>query len=605
MQRRALAFCAFLFVLAVIARVGAGQQPATSARQQQQQPAFRAGIVVVPIDARVIDNRTGKAVADLKAEDFTLLEDGVVQPIRLFERHSLAPEAAPAPGTRIPIRESAFGAPSQNNRIFLIVLGRGKHNLSTSRPLDALQHFVRDQLLPQDQVAVFAYDRATDFTTGHEEVAKLIERFQKMHYDIDMDVRLQVESGLAGLYGSRALPKNVQAKIDGLFLGAGTLASVQLGRGETAATKRAEADAKVQADQLQRADVNQKVADMAAQAKKDLGVDLPGSLPSWTTIDEVTSQMFTTLTFDDFMQNNAQSLQDLGNCYAGVEYLRHLEGEKHLIFVTERGMNLPRVEDDTALADAASDARVSIHTFQTGGIEGQRGGTPQNTWSETFAFKSLRTIAEMSGGTSSVGENGIVAVDRINDMTRTDYVLGYYPSMARLDGSFRKIEVKVKRPDSTVLYRHGYYARRDVGSFNRRDFITQQRMQAAASFSREIKDIKLKLNASLEKSPAGGYQLVVNLGIDPAKLAFTVADGKHLGVVDIYIVAADEKGQLLGQQYQRAGLDLTEEVYQKVMKSGGIPYGARIEINPGVRQVRVIVYDYKADLIGRADARVF
>jgi hypothetical protein len=28
-------------------------------------------------------------------------------------------------------------------------------------------------------------------------------------------------------------------------------------------------------------------------------------------------------------------------------------------------------------------------------------------------------------------------------------------------------------------------------------------------------------------------------------------------------------------------------------------------VNPGVRQVRVIVYDYKADLTGRADARVY
>lgn len=305
------------------------------------------------------------------------------------------------------------------------------------------------------------------------------------------------------------------------------------------------------------------------------------------------------------MQSNAQSLQDLGNCYAGIEYLRHLEGEKHMLFVTERGMALPRLEDDTDLAASANDARVAIHTFQTGGIQGQAGGVPQNNLDETFRFKALRTIAELSGGTSSVAENGIVAVDRINDMTRNDYVIGYYPSMARLDGSYRKIEVKVKRPDSTVVYRHGYYARRDVGSFNRRDFITNQRMQAAAGFTREIKDIKLKLDAALGRNPAGEHQLAITLGIDVAKLAISVENGKRVGSIDILIVAADDKGQLLGQHYQRANIDLTEEVYQKLLKSGGIPYNARIATNPGVRQVRVIVYDYKADLVGRADAKVF
>jgi VWFA-related protein len=612
MNRRALAFCAFLGVLAVIARLGAwpvptaGPQQAAAAPQAQQQPAFRSGIIVVPIDVHVIDNRTGKAVSDLKQEDFTLLEDGVAQPIRLFEKHAFTPET-PAPGAKIPIRESAFGAPAQTNRVFLIVLGRGKHNLSTSRPLDALQHFVRDQLLPQDQAAVFAYDRATDFTTDHEEIARLIERFQKVHYEIDMDVRLQVESGLAGLYGSRALPTKVQDKIDILFQGTGAVASRELGRGETAATRRADADSQLAAGDHQRADVNQKSLDMAAADKANMGVNTPGGLGGWSSLDEVTSQMFTSLTLDDFMQNNAQSLQDLGNCYAGIEYLRHLEGEKHMIFVTERGMSLPRVEDDTDLAAAANDARVAIHTFQTGGIMGQQGGQVQSAqnFTEAFAFKALRTIAELSGGTSSIAEQGIVAVDRINDVTRNDYVLGYYPSMARLDGSYRKIDVKVKRPDSTVVFRHGYYARRDVGSFNRRDFITNQRMQAAASFSREIKDLKLKLNASLEPNPSGGHQLVVTLGIDPTKLAITVENGKRVGSVDILVVAADERGNVLGQHYQRANIDLAEDVYQKVLKSGGIPYNARIESNPGVRNVRVIVYDYKADLVGRADARVF
>ena len=84
-MRRATTVCTILLVL-VMARVGASpQQPAA---QQQQQPAFRSSIIVVPIDVRVIDNKTGKAVGDLKAEDFTLLEDGAPQPIRLFVKHN-------------------------------------------------------------------------------------------------------------------------------------------------------------------------------------------------------------------------------------------------------------------------------------------------------------------------------------------------------------------------------------------------------------------------------------------------------------------------------------------------------------------------------------
>ena len=72
----------------------------------------------------------------------------------------------------------------------------------------------------------------------------------------------------------------------------------------------------------------------------------------WTSLDEIQTPQFATLGLDDFVQVTARSLQDLGNCYAAIEYLRHLEGDKHLVFVTERGMNLPRLEDDMDLAKA-------------------------------------------------------------------------------------------------------------------------------------------------------------------------------------------------------------------------------------------------------------
>ena len=117
------------------------------------------------------------------------------------------------------------------------MFGRGRLQ-EPSRALDALQRFVREQLLPQDQVAVFAYDRATDFTTDHEQIAQFIERFKKAHYDIDMEVRLAIESSMAAVYGSKALSKGVRQKIDNMFTGPGLLGSRELGKGETDATKR-------------------------------------------------------------------------------------------------------------------------------------------------------------------------------------------------------------------------------------------------------------------------------------------------------------------------------------------------------------------------------
>jgi VWFA-related protein len=52
------------------------------------------------------------------------------------------------------------------------------------------------------------------------------------------------------------------------------------------------------------------------------------------------------------------------------------------------------------------------------------------------------------------------AFDEISEELRSQYVLGYYPTNEKRDGSFRKIQVEIDRPDVKVLARKGYYAPR-------------------------------------------------------------------------------------------------------------------------------------------------
>jgi VWFA-related protein len=50
------------------------------------------------------------------------------------------------------------------------------------------------------------------------------------------------------------------------------------------------------------------------------------------------------------------------------------------------------------------------------------------------------------------------AFDEISEELRSQYVLGYYPTNTKRDGTFRKIQVDVNRADTKVLARKGYYA---------------------------------------------------------------------------------------------------------------------------------------------------
>lgn len=50
------------------------------------------------------------------------------------------------------------------------------------------------------------------------------------------------------------------------------------------------------------------------------------------------------------------------------------------------------------------------------------------------------------------------AFDEISQELRSQYVLGYYPTNLKRDGTFRKLRVDVMRPDMKILARKGYYA---------------------------------------------------------------------------------------------------------------------------------------------------
>jgi VWFA-related protein len=72
---------------------------------------------------------------------------------------------------------------------------------------------------------------------------------------------------------------------------------------------------------------------------------------------------------------------------------------------------------------------------------------------------ALRTLAETTDGfavlnTSDTG----AALERMVSDTGAYYLLGYYSTNTRLDGKFRKLTVRVKRPQAAVRSRPGYLA---------------------------------------------------------------------------------------------------------------------------------------------------
>ena len=117
------------------------------------------------------------------------------------------------------------------------------------------------------------------------------------------------------------------------------------------------------------------------------------------------------------------------------------------------------------LTRQANRANASIYTIDPRGLVGgpdldQKVDMMDYQNYVTTSQNSLRVIAEQTGGFATVNQNDFVkALKRIDAETSDYYVLGYYSSNPDPTQRRRKVEVKVKRPNVDLRYRTEYTLR--------------------------------------------------------------------------------------------------------------------------------------------------
>ncbi len=273
---------------------------------------FRGGTIVVPLTVTVVDAK-GAPVKDLKASDFTVTENKSVREITNFFPQEFAAGPVPA-GEVTPARVKEAGVKPQTRRMFLIVLGYGR----IEHPTKALEGAIDlvNRLLPQDAVAVMAFHRTTVFTTDHQRIAQLLERYRKRaREDRRRDQQLP-------LHGARA------------------------GRSVTWCRRR-ERPLRQRADSRQDPEAHRRDLPRAGTGRGSGGcvAFLRNTADLLIGMDRVVPVVEKPGQHQETFGSITKTLRDSGESmtdevllstklkfYAGVEYLRRFEGEKQMVF---------------------------------------------------------------------------------------------------------------------------------------------------------------------------------------------------------------------------------------------------------------------------------
>ncbi len=195
----ALLACAVVAAGATLVGQQQPNQPAPAASGQQQaaeppqQPTFRGGINFVRVDVTA-SARDGTIIADLKAEDFEVTEDGKPQKIETFKFVELDgglmqnPNGPPPRQIRTDADEEVEAA-RDDVRLFAFFLDdyhvRRESSLASRQEIS---RFIETQLGPTDMVAIMYPLQpiaSMRFTRNHDAIRRAIDQFvgRKFEYE--------------------------------------------------------------------------------------------------------------------------------------------------------------------------------------------------------------------------------------------------------------------------------------------------------------------------------------------------------------------------------------------------------------------------------------
>jgi Ca-activated chloride channel family protein len=188
--------------------------------------------------------------------------------------------------------------------------------------------------------------------------------------------------------------------------------------------------------------------------------------------DVVVLQEFTNkipLLVDATRQLRAQGATSLYDAiYLASDYLKPAEGRRVIVIVSDGG----DTTSNKGLLDALARAQKSdsvIFAIFTGNP------WPSENLRDLAAERALESLTKETGGElfkpklpdgrrpgEETDEVSLKELDRtfadLAERLRTQYVLGFYSTNEKRDGSFRKLDVRIKKPSYIARARTGYYA---------------------------------------------------------------------------------------------------------------------------------------------------
>jgi VWFA-related protein len=376
-----------------------------------QQPTFRVSVDLVTTDVIPRDQKTEQFIADLKANEFEIYEDGVRQDITSME----------------------------------LIHGGRAYNVKSPPPAPVQEGIILPRSRPTNDAAgriflIFIDDLHLDFQQTPRLRTLLKDMLKNLIHDGDMFgiVSTGTSSISQQLTYDRQILESVSNKVSGGGLKPSEIISSSNGVG--------------QASELRH----------RAHVAFATAYDLVNNLQKITNRRKAVIYISSGYDFNPFERSRLEKTAERSQAQVSdLESDPFIQQERSTNALNESDL----IREEAELTRAANRANASFYTIDPRGlVAGQDMAEEVNIqdWNEYLreSQDSLRVIAENTGGFAIVNQNDLnKGLKRIDAETSDYYILGYYSKNPDPLRRTRQLEVRVTRPNIDVKHRTSYTLR--------------------------------------------------------------------------------------------------------------------------------------------------
>ena len=279
-----------------------------------------------------------------------------------------------------------------------------------------------------------------------------------------------------------------------------------------------------------------------------------------------------------------------------------------------------------ALYPIAAEGLVSDALYEANGMKiGQTRASQMNqdlsdTRDRNSNYFSMEVLAENTGGKAFYNTNGLKdALARAINYGSHYYTLTYTPTDKKMDGKYRRIQVKLSEGRYKLAYRRGYYADNAQNAKAKKeqpvsDPLLPLMKRGLPDFSQIVYKIRIvpssptiapeaaRAGDNTElKGPFTRYGVDFAVAVEDLKLE-TTPDGLYTGNIEVMLVAYDRDGNALNLIVRKPEISLKRQTYAAAQTTGvqlhydiDVPKDALIK---GEVCLRAGIYDLQSAKVG-------